>query len=102
MMKLIEKVQYQAALICTGCWKGTNRQKLYDELGWESLEDRRIFRRFLHYDKINTNLTPALVHWDKFDSNITAANTVYEFKNRYFSTFEIKHQKCDTFDVRDR
>jgi len=42
MMKLIEQIQYKAALICTGCWKGTCRQKLYDELGWESLEDESL------------------------------------------------------------
>ena len=26
------EVQYQAALEITGCWQGTNRAKLYDEL----------------------------------------------------------------------
>ena len=34
-MKLLESVQYNAALIVAGCWKGTNTEKLYDELGWE-------------------------------------------------------------------
>ena len=33
MMKSVESVQYQAALITTKCIKGTNRQKLYNELG---------------------------------------------------------------------
>ena len=44
-MSLLESVQYSAGLIVTGCWKGTNRLKLYNELGWESLSDRRHFRR---------------------------------------------------------
>ena len=35
LMKLIEQVQYKAALIVSGCWQGTSRQKLYQELGWE-------------------------------------------------------------------
>ena len=35
-MEEIEKLQYDAALIVTGAWKGSNRSKLYDELGWES------------------------------------------------------------------
>ena len=39
LMDLIEQVQYKAALIVTGCWQGTNRDKLYEELGWESLRD---------------------------------------------------------------
>ena len=34
-MQLLESVQYQSALIVTGCWKGTSRIKLYAEFGWE-------------------------------------------------------------------
>ena len=33
---VIYQIQYKAALIVTGCWQGTSRVKLYDELGWES------------------------------------------------------------------
>ena len=36
LMNLVEQVQYKAALIVTGCWQGTSRVKLYDELGWGS------------------------------------------------------------------
>ena len=46
-MEDIERVQYQAALVVTGAWKGTSRTKLYEELGWESLSDRRRIRRIL-------------------------------------------------------
>ena len=35
LMNLIEQVQYEAALIVSGCWQGTNHERLYDELGWE-------------------------------------------------------------------
>ena len=38
-MNLLEQVQYKAALIVSGCWQGTCRVKLYDELGWESLSE---------------------------------------------------------------
>ena len=34
-------VQYNAALIITGAFKGTSRDKIYQELGFESLADRR-------------------------------------------------------------
>ena len=37
LMQLIEQVQYTAALTVSGCWQGTSRERLYDELGWESL-----------------------------------------------------------------
>ena len=59
LMHLVEQVQYKAALIVTGCWQGTSRVKLYDELGWESLSDRRWGRRMTLYYKIVNGLTPA-------------------------------------------
>ena len=40
-MKLIERVQYEAALIVSACWRGTSQENLYDELGWEFSSDRR-------------------------------------------------------------
>ena len=49
MTTLIESVQYQAAIIVTGCWQGTNRGKLLKEIGWESLEVRRTFHRLTLY-----------------------------------------------------
>ncbi len=58
MMNSLESVQYQAGLIVTGCIKGTNRVKLYTELGWESLDDRRIFRRLSLFYKIKKHETP--------------------------------------------
>ena len=57
MMNSLESIQYQAGLIVTRCWKGTNKEKLYSELGWESLIQRRIFSRFALYFKIQNNET---------------------------------------------
>ena len=37
MMEELESVQYSAALAVTRTWRGTSREKLYTELGWESL-----------------------------------------------------------------
>ena len=51
-MERLEKVQYQAGLAITGCCQGTNRNKLYDEIGWESLAHRRWARRIMHLFKI--------------------------------------------------
>ena len=58
LMDDIERVQYRAGLAITGAWQGTNRNKLYNELGWESLSDRRWFRCLLQFYKIHSNLTP--------------------------------------------
>ena len=57
-MNILEKTQYQAALAITGAWKGTNLDKIYEQLGWESLNDRRTFRRLTMFFKIMQNLTP--------------------------------------------
>ena len=37
----IESVQYNAALAIMGAVRGTSREKLYQELGFESLQQRR-------------------------------------------------------------
>ena len=58
LMNTLERIQYHAALAITGCWKGTSRNKIYDELGWESLTDLRWCRRLFHFYKIQNNLTP--------------------------------------------
>ena len=59
LMDLVERVQYKAALIISGCWQGTSRVKLYDELGWESLSDRRWLRRLTIFYKIKNGLAPS-------------------------------------------
>ena len=58
-MDKLESVQYSAARAITGTWKGTSGDKLYAELGWESLSCRRWSRRFTQFYKIINNLTPA-------------------------------------------
>ena len=58
LMEKLESVQYSAALAVTGTWRGTSREKLYTELGWESLSCRRWSRRLTLFYKIINNLTP--------------------------------------------
>ena len=55
LVEKVESIQYQAALAITGAQQGSNRSKLYDELGWESLSDRRWCRRVLQIHKIVTH-----------------------------------------------
>ena len=56
-LKKVEEVQYKAARIVTGAWKGTSMEKLYKNLGWESLNKRRIMRKLsiLHETMINNH-----------------------------------------------
>ena len=58
-MDKIEIVQYQAALAVTGAWEGSNCSNLNEELGWETLSDRRMGRRILQIHKIMNSKTPS-------------------------------------------
>ena len=51
LMDKVESVQYSAALAVSGTWRGTSREKLYAELGWESLSSRRWSRRLTLFYK---------------------------------------------------
>ena len=59
LMEKLESVQYSAALAVTGTWRGTSRDKLYAELGWESSNSRRWTRRLTLFYKIINNFTPS-------------------------------------------
>ena len=52
-------VQYQAALAVTGTWTETSTNVIYEELGWESLSNRRWFHRLVQFFKIQNGFTPA-------------------------------------------
>ena len=58
LMEKLESVQYSAALAITGAWRGSSREKLYEELGWESLSSRRWGRRLTLMYKMIKNLIP--------------------------------------------
>ena len=58
-MNALERTQYQAAV--SGAWNGTSRTKIYDELGWETLDQRRMFRCLTQFYKIMTGLTPEYI-----------------------------------------
>ena len=68
LMEKLERVQYQAALAVTGAWQGSNSSKLNDELGWETLSDRRMGRRIYQIHKIMNNKTPSYLK-DKLPPN---------------------------------
>ena len=58
LMEKLESVQYSAALAVKGTWRGTSHDKLYIELGWESLSSRRWSRRLTLFYKFVNNLSP--------------------------------------------
>ena len=59
LKRKIKMVQYNAALIITGAFKGTSHDKIYQELGLESLADRRWTRKLIFFHKIILGLLPS-------------------------------------------
>ena len=55
LMEKVEGIQYQAVHAITGAWQSSSRSKIYDELGWETLCDRRKCRPLLQVTKIINN-----------------------------------------------
>ena len=58
----IESVQYNTALAITGAIRGTSKEKLCQELGFESLKDRRWLRRLCYLYKIVSTKQPAYLY----------------------------------------
>ena len=54
----LESVQYKAALAITGAIQGTSREKIYQELGLESLKNRRWYKRLCCMFKIMNEEAP--------------------------------------------
>ena len=82
----IESVQYNAALAITGCIRGTNRERLYSELGLTSLYDRRRFHRLSLYLRhcISGSIRRSLTtRTNRYDVMPTHTGTI-SFLSRHF------------------
>ena len=51
----LESLQYNVALAITGAIRGTSEEKLYNELGLESLQNRRWYRKLSFLFKVIAN-----------------------------------------------
>jgi hypothetical protein len=54
----LDKVQREAALVCTGAYKHTKTINLMEEVGWDSLKTRRGMQKACAMYKIQNNLAP--------------------------------------------
>lgn len=57
-IKKLESVQIEAAYAVSGSWKGTSTIKVYREIGWECLTQRRFYRRMTLFYKIVHKVSP--------------------------------------------
>ena len=58
----LESFQYNAALAITGAFRGTSKEKPYQELRFESLQSRRQFRKLSLFYKIIKNKSPSYLY----------------------------------------
>ena len=58
LMNGLESMQSNSALPITSTCRGTSREKLFQELGWESPTDREWYRRLVFFFKVINGLLP--------------------------------------------
>ena len=91
----IESIQYNAGLAITGAVRGTSREKLYQELGFESLQQRRWYRKLCCLFKIIKKQSPNYLfqlvpspntrYFTRNSENIPQLRTKHDFsKNSFF------------------
>ena len=102
----IESVQYNSALAITGAVRGTSKEKLYHELGLESLEKRRWYRKLCCFYKIFRSQSPQylfnIIPTSVRPYNTRNANNIPQFevkhnlfKNSFFPSVVIEWNKLD-------
>ena len=113
--KKFEATPYAAALAVSGAWRGTNRDKLYEELGWEYLYHRRWYRRLIHFYKLKKSRSPPYlynlippereVHYNlriprDFEPNISRtkrfSNTYFQNSINEWNSLDVSTRKCGT------
>ena len=70
-LQKLEQLHYSAALIVSGCIRGSNRNKVLNVLNWQTLESRRLERINLYMYKISKQLSPPYVLsiFEKYKTN---------------------------------
>ena len=89
--KRLESTQYSAALAVSGAWRGTNRDKIYEELGWEILYYRRWYRRLCHFYKLQNDQRPLYLY------NEIPQERTFSYNLRRPNVFESSAKSTDRF-----
>ena len=107
----LESIQYNASLAITGAIRRTSTEKIYQELGLESLKSRRWFRKLCYFYKIFNeksasylfNLIPNCkrVHNTRLSYHIPPIKVRHDyFKNSFFLSAITEWNKLD-LDIRN-
>ena len=84
----LESVQYNVALAITGSIRGSSREKLYQELGLESLKLQRWYRKLCLFSKLKEKKHPSYL----FDIITKALSTQTTRNHNNIPLFNVKHQ----------
>ena len=83
----IESVQYNSTLAITGAIRGASKEKLYQEVGLETLEKTRWYRKLCRFFKIFRNQFPKylfnIIHTSVRPHNTRNANDISQFKVKH-------------------
>ena len=83
----MEAIQYNAALAVAGAIRGFSREKLYQELGLESLRQRRWYRNLCYFFKLTKNKSPKYLF-----NNIPTVRSTYRTRNiDNIPQFNVRH-----------
>ena len=95
----MESIQYNACLAITGAIRDTSREKIYKELGLESLQLRRWYRKLCLFYKVFNNEDPKyLFHLIpvRCTCNIPLIKIKHNcFKNSFFPSAIIEWNNVD-------
>ena len=98
----IESIQYNAALAITGAIRGTSKEKLYHELGFESLVSRRWHRKLCCFYKVFKTQSPRYffeakrAYITRNNDKLPHFKVKYNyFKNSFFPSTVIGWNKLD-------
>ena len=102
----MESIQYNACLAITGAIRGTSREKAYQELGLESLQLCRWYRKLCLFYKVFKNEHPKYLfnlipvrstpYATRTEGNIPVIKTKHNFlKNYFFPSAIIEWNKID-------
>ena len=102
----LESIQYNAALALIGAIRGSSREKLYQELGLESLQLRRWYRKLCCFYKIYNKQAPGYLteliptrneaYQTRHFTNILSLSFKYNiFKNIFFPSTILEWNKLD-------
>ena len=103
----LESIQYNASLAITGAIRGTSREKLYNELGFESLHATRWYRKLCYFYKFYVfkqpeylfNLIPVRTpnYRTRKDDDVPYFNIRHNFfKKFFFPSAVIEWNKLDS------